>query len=415
MGRFEDMILGLKEDTEVPADVWAKYADTLENLPDEPERKHIWKNRWIKYAASAATLVVTASAVFTANPALAARIPIIGSIFGEVQEISRFSGEYGDKATVLNTETETGAAMENSGTGENGVTEAAGDTKEAVKPQYVAEGNGVTVTASEIYCDGLSIFLTAQVEVEQGKLNNIPGNIMYLRGSWRAGANGQETELENDNLEGKVIDDHTFVGMVKLDLDTMDVQDGEVELKLSRIGYDDVHELDAEDISESHKIEGEWNLKLPFTVDKEAVTKIPVGKENKGYCLKEVFVSPYQVVTSTDVPYTMDTTTREEFDEMMNEKTGGTGDPGYTYEEYMAQQGKIYGPCDTIIFNQDGEKLQSWEEYQGRSVNAVDGKKITKLYIYIFDDFDAWLQMEKEGMGCKAADKALIAAEVDVK
>ena len=111
----------------------------------------------------------------------------------------------------------------------------------------------------------------------------------------------------------------------------------------------------------------------------------------------------------------MDTTTREEFEEMMDQKTGGTGDPGYTYEEYMAQQGKIYEPSDTIIFNQDGEKLQSWEEYQGRSVNAVDGKEVTKLYIYVFDEFDSWLKMEKEGIDCAAADQALIAAEVDVK
>ena len=421
MGRFEDMILGLKEDTEVPAEVWAKYTDTLENLPDQPEKRSIRTNRWVKYTASAASVVLAATAIFTANPALAARIPIIGSIFGEVQEISRFSGEYDDKATVLNTETTSNTETDEAEEADNNAAEGAGhagtagDAKGAINAQYVAEDAGVTVTASEIYCDGLSIFLTAQVEVEQGKLNNIPGNMMYLRGSWKTGADGQEIELENDNLEGKVIDDHTFVGMVKLDLDTLDVQDGEMELKLSRIGYDDVHELDAEDISESHKIEGEWDLKLPFTVDKEAVTRIPINKENNGYCLKEVFVSPYQVVTFTDVPYTMDTTTREEFEEMMDQKTGGTEDPGYTYEEYMAQQGKIYEPSDTIIFNQDGEKLQSWEEYQGRSVNAVDGKEVTKLYIYVFDEFDSWLKMAKEGIDCAAADRALIAAEVDVK
>lgn len=413
MDRFEDMILGLQEDTEVPADVWAKYTDTLANLPDKSKKRDTRPNRWIKYAASAATVVVTASAICTANPALAARIPIIGSIFREVQEISRFPGSYDDKATVLNTEntsdTET-AAKPKTGRAEN-----AGDTKEAAKPLYVVEDAGVTVKASEIYCDGLSIFLTAQVEVEQGKLNNIPGNTMYLRGSWKAGADGQETELENNNLEGKAVNDHTFVGMLKLDLDTLDVQDGEMELKLSRIGYDDVHELDAEDISESHKIEGEWDLKLPFTVDKEAVTKIPVNQENNGYCLKEVFISPYQVVTFTDVPYTMDTTTREEFDEMMGQKTGGSGDPGYTYEEYMARQGKIYEPCETIVFDQDGELLQSWGEYQGRSVSAVGGKEITKLYIYVFDDFDKWLEMDKGGMDCGVADQALIAAEVDVK
>ena len=146
------------------------------------------------------------------------------------------------------------------------------------------------------------------------------------------------------------------------------------------------------------------------------MTKIPVNKENSGYCLKKVFVSPYQVVAFTDVPYTMNPTTREEFDEMMKEKTGGAGDPSYTYEEYMEQQGKIYEPCDAVVFNQDGEKLQSWNSaYQGRSVNAVEGKEISKLYVYVFNDGDACLDMEKEGMDSAAADKALIVAEVDVK
>lgn len=395
MSKFDDMIYGLQQDTEVPDKVWAKFTDSLSRLPDKPEKQNVRKNRWMKYAASAAAVLIVGSAVCYTNPALAAKIPLIGEIFKEVQHLSTFSGEYDDKAKVLNWES--------------------GDVVEILNSQYTAENAGVTFNASEIYCDGLSVFLTAEVYVEQGGLTNIPGRIMYLDGSWKMGTDGEEKALRNNNLEGKVMDDHTFIGMLKLDLDDTDLENSTVELKLSMIGYDDKNELDAEDISAFHKIEGEWNLQLPFTVDKEAARTVGVNQENNGYCLKEVFVSPYQVITYTEVPYTENKITREEFDEMMKEKTGGTGDPGLTYEQYMEQEGKIYEDCMTIVFNQDGERLQPIEEFRGRSVNSVQEKEISRLYIYIFSDIDTGMEMYEKGMECDAADRALISAEVEVQ
>ena len=37
MSKFDDMITGLQQDIEVPERVWAKYTDTLSNLPDRRE------------------------------------------------------------------------------------------------------------------------------------------------------------------------------------------------------------------------------------------------------------------------------------------------------------------------------------------------------------------------------------------
>lgn len=384
MNKFDEMIYGLRQDTKVPESVWMKYTDTLSKLPDKPEKRGAGNRRWMKYAASAAAVVIVGSAVCCANPALAAKIPFIGRIFEEVQQIATFSGEYDGKSEVL-------------------------------PEEYSAENAGVTVTASEIYCDGLSVFLTAEVDVAQGGLKNLPGKTVYLNGSWRTGADGKEKMLANNNLEGKVIDDRTFIGMLKLDLEDTDLKNGTLELDISMVGYDDINELDLEDITASHTIKGEWTLKLPFSADTEAVKTVQVNQENEGYCLREVFVSPYQVIAYTDVPYTENTLTREEFDEMMRkEKTGGA-DPGLTYEQYMEQAGKDCAQCDTIIFNQDGEMLQPAEEHHGRAVCAVQEKEISKLYIYVFDDFDTWAEVSEKGMECEAAGQALISAEVDVK
>lgn len=387
MSKFDDMICGLQQDTEVPKAVWAKYTDTLSKLPDKQEERSANKNHWTKYTASAAAVVIVGSVVCYSNPALAAKIPLIGNIFKEVQQTSTFSGEYDDKAKVLEL-----------------------DNTEA------AEDNGVTITASEVYCDGLSIFLTAEVDVEKGELDDIPGGLVYLNGSWKLAGDTEERKLINNNLEGKAIDDHTFIGMLKLDLDETEVQSDTMELKLSMVGYDDINELDGEDLSAFHKIHGEWKLNIPFTVDTEAVQTIRVNKENKGYCLDKVFVSPYQVISYTDVPYVEEEITRDEYEKAMEEKTGGSAeDSGISYEEFAEQMGKTYAECGTLIFNQDGEQLTPTEEIRGRSVNAVQDMEISKLYIYVFDDFGAMMKMSEEGMDSGAAELAVIAEEVTVK
>ena len=91
------------------------------------------------------------------------------------------------------------------------------------------------ITASEIYSDGYSIFLTAKIEVEDGKLSKMlehytsdmmgeestSAATMYTEGTWNLQSR-EKNELINNFFEGKVIDDHTFVGMVKLDVDEME-------------------------------------------------------------------------------------------------------------------------------------------------------------------------------------------------
>ena len=393
MKNFDSMIQGLRKDTKVPDEVWMKYTDTLANLSDKATKRDLGRKHWIKYTAAAAAAAITVTTVCFANPAFAAKIPILGDIFKQIQQKSTFSGEYSDKAEVLSTEEADGTLPVESG--------------------YTVQDAGVTITASEIYCDGLSVFVTAKVDVEQGGLSSIPGNIMYLQGNWKLSGSAEETMLMNNNLEGNIVDDYTFVGMLKLDLEEQDLQEGTLDLQLSMVGYDDINEADAEDISASHKISGAWSLELPFHVDTEAVQEIPVNKEVNGYRLEKVFLSPYQAITYTDSPYTEKEVSREEYESVMREKTGGSDDFGITYEEYAEQKGRTYKECHTIIFNQDGEPLTSTAEFYGQSVYAVQGMDISKLKIYIFDDMALWAQALEEGADSGILDRAALSAEID--
>lgn len=394
MSKFDDMIRGL-QNTEVPQSVRARTRETFSRLPDKQEQQVVQNKSGMQYAAAAAAVMIAGTGFFCANPALAAKIPFIGKIFTEVQQTVTFSGTFDEKAEVLNMEGSSEAELQN--------------------PMYSAENDGITITASEVYCDGLSIFLTAEVNMEQGGFDHISGDLLYLDGSWKLAGDKEENKLVNNNLEGKAINDQTFVGMLKLDLDETDLLNGVCDLQLSMIGYDDLNELDAEDISAFHKCNAEWNLQVPFTVDTEAAKTLEINKESNGYCLRKVFVSPYQVITYTDVPYTELEITKEDYKEAMTEKTDSISDDiGLTYEEYVEEMGKSYATSCTLIYNQNGEMVTPREDIRGRSVYAVQGMDISKLYIYVFDDLVAFGEVYENGMDCDAVNQAVLFAEVDV-
>lgn len=412
MMQFEEMMDRIGSNNEVPERVWKKLDNVLNDLPDYEEELP-FRRRGRQYAAAAAITVSMGTAFCVSNPALAAKIPFIGRIFEEVENKIPFSGDYSEKAVLLEQ-----TAKEDE---EGNLHAASGIAKTDA---------GITFTASEVYCDGLSVFLTAQIEVEQGGLGNLPGHyidggdataeMMYLRGEWNL-PGGDARSLSNDNLEGKVIDDNTFVGMLKLDLEDYKSGGGGLSLRLSSIGWDDVTMADAESISESYRIEGQWDFDIPFSVDTESVKEIAVGQEGGGYTLEKVFVSPYQVVTYVDVPYEEREITREEYEALAAEKTGGTKDLGITYEEYVEEAGKVYPFWNTVICNQDGEILFSNPEDVGKTVAAVDGKEISALHIFVFDDADADLEIEKSRLGNgtvdmkRAEETAVVSAEVEVK
>ena len=108
------------------------------------------------------------------------------------------------------------------------------EAKEKGSPiDYTVKNKGVEITASEIYCDGSSIYLTTKITTEYGKMDKMPNrayaiehNIeqeitesFYTEGTWSLNRNKKKKELRDSTMQRKVLDDHTFIGMLKLDLD----------------------------------------------------------------------------------------------------------------------------------------------------------------------------------------------------
>ncbi len=350
-------------------------------------------------AAAVAAAVIGIGGLGYFNPALAAKIPLIGKIFEKVEEDVIYSGDYTDKGIVLTNEDYAGNL----------------DTS-----NYSVSDKGITLTASEVYCDGYSIFLTVNIEAEDADFTHIPEHYtgmnvadnktaagFYIGGTWSADGNSTE-QLEN-TFEGKVIDSHTFAGMLKIDLAEKLAGTGELHLNVDGLGYDDDRMLDSEEISASHWTDGNWNLIIPFEVNGTDVKTIEVGEKKGNITFDNVVISPYQVIVHATTPGEQRELTDDRREKLLSK------DPDMTDAEMFELLGWSYAPCQTICFNQDGEMLYPDTEMAGRAGFAVQGKEIKTLHIFIFDNLDDWAQMEQEGMNSSAADRAVIAKEIYVE
>ena len=350
-------------------------------------------------AAAAAAVVIGTLGLGYFNPVLAAKIPVIGRIFEKVEEDATYSGDYTDQKTVLTNEDSVGNL----------------DTSD-----YTASDKGITLTASEVYCDGYSIFLTVNIESKDADFTHIPEHYtgmnaaddrtaagFYVGGTWSVDDSADEW-LEN-TFDGEAIDSHTFAGMLKINLKEKYTGSGELNLNVNGLGYDDDRMLSGEEISASHWTDGSWNIAIPFVVNATDVKTIEVGEKKGNITLEDVVVSPYQVIVHATTPGEQRELTDDRREKLLSK------DPDMTDAEMFELLGWSYEPCYTICFNQDGELLYSDTEMAGRAGFAVQENEIKTLYVYIFDDLDDWSLMEQEGRNSSAAERAVISKEIHVE
>lgn len=430
MKKYEDFIEGLQKDMEIPQTVQEKFYDTLESLPTPSGHgtdKHRPIRRWVSAAAIAAAVLVGGTGFCLANPVLAAKIPLIGKIFEQVEKDVSFSGDFKDKAQVLAEEPANEEQSDNAAEAQ----ERQQDIKSTqLGTAYTASDQGVTITASEVYCDGHSVFLTAEIHVDAGGLSSIPSyytsgttdgesttaQFLYTKGGWVLEQGGSADELTDDHFQGVAVDDNTFAGMIKVDLDALQETDDVLNLTFSMIGYDDVNESDSEDIGISNKYEGNWNLSIPFSVDTEDVHMIEVNKTMENGCgIEKIFVSPYQVVV-----YEIDPAiplTEEEIKEAyegLNRKREEVGEPSIPLEEFRYEDyySEIREGFDLVAFTQDGVKLDYGEGDQQKRFFAIQGHEVSQLQFFLAKEHLSILMLDNIDEVKELADFEIV---VDVK
>lgn len=371
----------LSQNTEIPEIVWEKANTALaqirerssEQIPDakpahrnivsvspltQSKKRRAARRGWTA-AAAAAVVFLGAAAFLSANPALASRLPIIGRIFAQVEDSVTFSGDFSSKSQVLTQDDDTQdlpAASEPSGS-------------------YTVSDQGMTVTASEVYCDGMSIYLTFLVEYE-GDLGEIPSynsgassvsQTFYTSGTWSVNGSA-DVPLINNNLDGIQIDAHTFSGMMRLDLSDLPQVDNvtSLELNLNHLGADNllVDSSQIEGIGPMLEVSGTWDFTIPITVDAQSVKALELNDVNEeGYGLLSVKASPYQVTVYTLFP-------------------------GYDPASNSAEA--LLGP-EVAVFTQDGAKLRPYESLGNQYTFAVQNQDISSLQIFVGCDDDVIL------------------------
>lgn len=204
-------------------------------------------------------------------PLAAARLPIVGGMFRYIQEKLEFGGNYEGYAD------EVGAVYSN---------------------------NGISVTISEVYCDGTALVISYKVESKTA-FRDYSGDTsasgqMYYDGENVMNENGKLTELEETGvtgLEGRFLDETTFVGAEMLPMwEGSYPEEFELNVSIFAFGLQDNKSKDV------CWIPGSWRFKVPVRINSENVKIYETNQWNGKYSIDSVKVTPFITTVYTTYP-----------------------------------------------------------------------------------------------------------------
>lgn len=202
-------------------------------------------------ATGSAAAVFAAFMIFCmANPVMAAKLPLIGHIFQELEQEVSYKGDFSAHAQNLQPEAE-------------------GDEEQATDNAYVQTSGDTTVTISEIYYNSKAMYLTMCIENEAGfpedfvKTANMEGYVqaydtLTLEGIANYSFMDQETHL-SQYVEGQFKDANTFIGIMRLDVSHFSWWPTNEEMESAGLSFPNLEGLDD---SEAVKQGDEFNLKV---------------------------------------------------------------------------------------------------------------------------------------------------------
>ena len=253
---------------------------TYEEMADDVFRKidRYEKDRKerIKYFRSGAViaaglLVAVCTLVNMGAPAYARKIPLIGKVFSYLQDNLDISGYYSEYAYEV------------------------GET---------AENNGVSITLSELYCDGDNLYISYLVESEKlSKLydESCTDKQLDFESNLYVSSEGMNKKL-NDfgarGIEGEFIDNNTFAG-----IEIISLYDGEVfpDTFNLRIDIDYVGVIKKEQ-TKKNAIFGPWQFDIKVNVNHEDTKVIYPNVTKGGYGIDKVIVTPVMITVYTSYP-----------------------------------------------------------------------------------------------------------------
>ena len=191
--------------------------------------------------------LTAAAAVFSAvcitNPAFAENIPLVGNVFKQLGNSLGFYGDYSKYAKQLTDSTEDARSADADGSQEGSnnsqnvqaedqnTTENDNSDKTKDNESYSKTVDGTTVTLSEVYCNEMALYLSMTIHTEDkfpdtfitsdGKPNIMLSENSTVKYDYMDG----KSNLFNAYLDGKMLDDNTYAGVLRIPVEDMTVDD----------------------------------------------------------------------------------------------------------------------------------------------------------------------------------------------
>ena len=191
--------------------------------------------------------LTAAAAVFSAvcitNPAFAENIPLVGNVFKQLGNSLGFYGDYSKYAKQLTDSTEViqsadpdesqedGSNSQSAQAEDQNTTENNNADKTKDNESYSKTVDGTTVTLSEVYCNEMALYLSMTIHTEDkfpdtfitsdGKPNIKLSENSTVKYDYMDG----KSNLFNAYLDGKMLDDNTYAGVLRIPVEDMTVDD----------------------------------------------------------------------------------------------------------------------------------------------------------------------------------------------
>lgn len=191
--------------------------------------------------------LTAAAAVFSTvcitNPAFAENIPLVGNVFKQLGNSMGFYGDYSKYAKQLTDSAEdaeladTNESQEDGGNPQSAQAEDQNTTennnadKTKDNESYSKTVDGTTVTLSEVYCNEMALYLSMTIHTEDKFPDTFitsdgkPNIKLSENSTVKYDYMDEKSNLFNAYLDGKMLDDNTYAGVLRIPVEDMTVDD----------------------------------------------------------------------------------------------------------------------------------------------------------------------------------------------
>ena len=400
--------------------------ETVENT-DAKEREKISKIKrpvWKKWLGGVAAAVVAFSCICIANPVLAENIPIIGHVFEMIGNKMQFGGDFSSYAEPVQLESSAGEnAAESSAVSESKETESnqKSDTAEAEKQEVsffygtedpfdsdIAESrrkiSDAEITLDESYCSGEALYISFVLKskeklIDKDSLEKGDDTLNYVSLYGELDLSyGDSPEIIQNEATGELIDDYTYAGVLRYDLQyTLTKGDNSGPLldengeELTEVPehftatvklygvYFDFFQWYGENSSKNVTCRGAWEFPLDVTVNRENTTTVVINKDGKekfgAITLKK---TPFEISAKWEEDKRFIPEERDDYDIMLMDADGKPMNWGETADEYSIAGHDISEVTAYII--KDTDVMDNVKPYTFGGQHLQDGMTYKDLF-----------------------------------